>query len=161
MSLELFAQAIQKVEGYFAPGQNPLYPSGTLAWKNNNPGNLIYTDYYARNFGAIPGEGKYSRFPNYATGYAALKHQIQVDAGRGLTIGEMMAKYAPSSDGNDPAGYAQTIARALGVSVDTPVLQAISGIAAPAPAMPTEAGLGVYVPILAAAALVALLIAQE
>lgn len=162
MSLELFAQTIQKVEGYYAPGENPAYPDGTLAWRNNNPGNLIYTDYYARHFGAVPGAGKYSRFADYATGYAALKHQIQLDAARGLTIAQMMEKYAPSSDGNNPSSYAATIANALGVSVNTPVQWAIDGHSqVPVPTMNPAIDASFYVPVLIGALALALWISSD
>lgn len=124
-SLDDFAQAIQRVEGYYAPGENPSYPSGTVAYRNNNPGNLIYTSYYAGAFGAQPGERGFSYFPDYATGYAALKHQIQVDANAGLTILQMMNKYAPASDGNDPTSYAATVAAATGATVNTPVASVV------------------------------------
>jgi hypothetical protein len=73
-ALDTIAQTIQQVEGY--------YP-GTLAYRNNNPGNLVYTSYYAQNYGAVPGDGGFAKFPDYGTGYAALQHQVQVDAGRG------------------------------------------------------------------------------
>lgn len=133
-TLDAFAQQIKRVEGYYPPG-TPGYPTGSLAYRNNNPGNIRYVTYYANHFGAVPGDGGYARFPTYAIGYEALKHQITLDANRGLTIRQMMAKYAPASDGNDPAGYAATIARALGVSVDTLVSVAIAG-GGSAPATP-------------------------
>lgn len=135
-ALAAVATAIQTQEGY--------YP-GSLAYTNNNPGNLIYTSYYASNFGASRGSpmkdkngntiGYFASFPDYQTGLAALNNQIQLYAGSGLTIQAMMQKYAPVTDangnptGNTPGLYAQNIASALGVSPDTPLADALSSSA--------------------------------
>lgn len=138
-SLEVFAQTIQRVEGWFPPG--PGYPAGSVSYRNNNPGNLIYTPYYAAHFGATPCDGGFCRFPDVATGWAALRHQIELDAARGLSIAAMMRKYAPAEDGNDPASYAATIARALGVPVTTPVALAIAPGSGGPPGLPFSLGL--------------------
>lgn len=116
--LATIAATIQQVEGY--------YP-GSLAYQNNNPGNLIYVG----QAGATPGAGGFAAFPSYDAGYQALLNQIQNYANRGLTIDQMMAIYAPAGQGsNNPSSYAQTIANNLGVSTDTPVSAAISGSSA-------------------------------
>jgi hypothetical protein len=105
--VDTIASTIQTQEGY--------YP-GSLAYTNNNPGNLIY----AGQAGATPGAGGFAAFPSYAAGQAALDNQIQIYATNGLTINQMMALYAPAGQGsNNPSAYAQTIADALGVSPDT------------------------------------------
>jgi hypothetical protein len=117
--LQTIAATIQQVEGY--------YP-GTLAYTNNNPGNLIYVG----QAGASPGAGGFASFPTYDAGYQALLNQIQNYANRGLTIDQMMAIYAPAGQGsNNPSSYANTIANNLGVSTSTPVATAISGAASP------------------------------
>jgi hypothetical protein len=114
------ASTIQQVEGY--------YP-GTLAYKNNNPGNLIFVG----QAGATPGAGGFAAFPSYDAGYQALLNQIQNYANRGLTIQQMMNIYAPATDnngnptGNNPTLYANQIASALGVSTDTTVAAALGG----------------------------------
>ena len=114
-SADTIAQTIQKVEGY--------YP-GTLAYTNNNPGNLIYVG----QAGATPGAGGFAAFPSYDAGYQALLNQIQNYANRGLTIDQMMAIYAPATQaGNNPGLYAQTIASSLGVTPDTLVSDALAG----------------------------------
>lgn len=109
------AATIQQVEGY--------YP-GTPAYTNNNPGNLIYVG----QSGATAGAGGFAAFPSYDAGYQALLNQIQSYANQGLTIQQMMNKYAPAGDGsNNPTAYANQIASALGVPTDTTVADAISG----------------------------------
>jgi hypothetical protein len=111
----VIASTIQQVEGY--------YP-GTLAYTNNNPGNLIYVG----QAGATPGAGGFAAFPSYDAGYQALLNQIQNYANRGLTIDQMMNLYAPAGQGtNNPTAYANTIASALGVSTDTTVADALAG----------------------------------
>lgn len=108
-TVNTIAQAIQQQEGY--------YP-GSLAYTNNNPGNLIY----AGQSGASQGASGFAKFPDYSTGYQALLNQIQLYASRGMTIQDMMNVYAPAGQGsNNPVAYATTIAASLGVSPDTPL----------------------------------------
>jgi hypothetical protein len=117
--IQTIAATIQQVEGY--------YP-GSLAYTNNNPGNLIYVG----QAGATPGAGGFAAFPSYDAGYQALQNQIQNYANRGLTIDQMMAIYAPAGQGsNNPSSYAATIANNLGVSTDTPLSAAIAGASPP------------------------------
>lgn len=116
----VIANTIQQVEGYIGPSAQ--YPNGTLAYQNNNPGNLIYVG----QSGATQGVGGFAAWPTYQDGYNALIAQIQNYASRGLTIDQMMNIYAPASQaGNDPTAYANQIANALGVSPDTTVAAAI------------------------------------
>jgi hypothetical protein len=111
----IIANTIQQVEGY--------YP-GSLAYTNNNPGNLIFVG----QAGATQGAGGFASFPSYDAGYQALLNQIQNYANRGLTIDQMMNLYAPAGQGsNNPTAYANTIAGALGVSTDTTVANALAG----------------------------------
>ena len=114
------AAAIQTQEGY--------YP-GTIAYTNNNPGNLIC----ANQTGGIGCNKGFEVFPDYATGDQALLAQIQNYANRGLTINQMMAIYAPATDangnpipGNNPTLYAQNIANVLGVDPNTPLTTALA-----------------------------------
>lgn len=114
------ASTIQSQEGYFP---------GSVAYRNNNPGNLLFVG----QAGATLGDRGFARFSSYDAGFDALQNQIQLYAGRGLTIDQMMGIYAPASDGNNPAAYARRIAAALGVGVDTP-LSALAGGGGVAPA---------------------------
>jgi hypothetical protein len=116
-TVQTIASTIQQVEGY--------YP-GSLSYSNNNPGNLIY----AGQAGATRGAGGFAQFSTYQDGLDALNNQIQLYAGRGLTIQQMMNTYAPASAGNNPAAYANQVAGALGVGPDT-ALTDLSGAGAP------------------------------
>jgi hypothetical protein len=102
-SLADIANAIQKQEGYFP---------GSVAYRNNNPGNLMY----AGQPGASRGPNGFAVFPDYQTGYQALLNQVNLDASRGLTISQFANKYAPAAGGNDPATYAANLAAAVGLS---------------------------------------------
>ena len=107
--LSTLAQAIQQQEGY--------YP-GSLAWQNNNPGNLVYAGQY----GASPGAGGFASFPTYAAGFNALENQINLDAVRGsdlngnptTTLNELIASWAPASAGNDTSSYVTNVASQTG-----------------------------------------------
>lgn len=120
-SIDTVAQAIQQQEGYFP---------GSLAYINNNPGNLIP----AGQAGCSPGSGGFCKFPDYDTGYAALQRQVNIDASRGYTILQFTTKYLggdPNNPGVAPGGdpniYATNIANAAGVSVNDPLSAAIDG----------------------------------
>jgi hypothetical protein len=137
-AVSTIASTIQTVEGY--------YP-GSIAYTNNNPGNLIYVGQLGAVKGpAMPGTPYYyAQFSTYDAGEAALANQIQTYANQGLTINQMMAKYAPATDangnptGNNPTAYANTIAAALGVSPDTTISDALAGNAtAGVPAVDTS-----------------------
>jgi hypothetical protein len=118
------AGAIQRQEGY--------YP-GSVAYRNNNPGNLIY----AGQPGATKGAVGFAVFPSYQDGLDALDNQIQLYAGRGLTIQGMMDVYAPASQaGNNPVLYASNVAAALGVSPDTQLTALSPGASIDAAAVP-------------------------
>lgn len=105
----IIANTIESQEGY---------KPGTIAWEQNNPGNLMF----AGQSGAVLGRNGFAKFDSYEAGRAALERQIGLYADRGLTIASMMAVYAPFGHGNnDPVAYANRIAGALGVSPDTPL----------------------------------------
>ena len=107
------AQAIAQMEGYNTPG--------TVAQRNNNPGNLRSGP------GQIGTSGGFAVFPDPTTGWAALEHQVNLNIRRGLTLEQFFAGgngypgYAPSSDSNDPARYAAFVAQQTGIDPNTPL----------------------------------------
>jgi hypothetical protein len=109
------AQAIQQQEGY--------YP-GSVAYRNNNPGNLVY----AGQAGASPGVGGFAAFDSYADGYQALQNQITLDATRGTdvngnptgTVAQLLTSWAPPSE-NDTATYIANVSAATGYDPDAPL----------------------------------------
>ena len=100
-----------------------LYPNevrgkGSIAWRNNNPGN-IRNGAFANAHGAF--KGKHNRhfaiFPDPATGFAALIALLKTQVYQPLSVMDAMERYAPSSDNNDPAAYARTLSKLTGLDV--------------------------------------------
>jgi hypothetical protein len=118
--VDSIAQAIAQMEGYNS--------AGTLAQRNNNPGNLR----------AGPGQtgtsGGFAVFPDPSTGWAALDSQVQTNINRGLTLQQFFAGgngypgYAPSADANNPTAYAAFVAAQTGAAdVNTPISSLLAG----------------------------------
>lgn len=109
------AQAIQQQEGY--------YP-GSLAYQNNNPGNLVY----AGQAGATPGAGGFASFSSYNAGYQAMLNQINLDASRGTdasgnpttTVSQLLTSWAPPSQ-NDTASYISNVSASTGFDANAPL----------------------------------------
>lgn len=95
--------------------------NGTRAWRNNNPGNLVYGK-FARENGAIGKGGKFAVFPNKETGRAALTELLKGDAYRNLTIARAITKYAPPYQ-NNVALYRQKLKRMTGLNLDLKLCQ--------------------------------------
>lgn len=120
-----FCQAIQSREGYYAPGQHKLYPTGTPAWRNKNPGNIKYGPFAKANGAAGQDTSGFAIFPTYDVGFAALMTLVR-NAASGkstlyeptMTFLEFFQTYAPAADNNDPKSYAQEVARKLGVDIN-------------------------------------------
>lgn len=90
---------------------------GTRSWRNNNPGNLNYGSFSSRN-GAIGSDyGSFAIFPDYQTGYDAMKTLITTTYNN-YTIETMMNKYAPPSE-NDTVAYINYLVDATGMSKNT------------------------------------------
>ena len=107
--IEKMAKAIQKHEGWKV---------GSRSFRNNNPGNLVCTEYVKKYLGAIGCEkgGRFAVFRNYDEGFFALELFIfhaatdQLRSYRAsMTIPQYFAKYAPSADNNNPAQYAAAV----------------------------------------------------
>lgn len=121
------ANAIKRMEGWFPPC--PKYPSGSISFQNNNPGNI-----------RPPGEGRALRYPEgsiipgvggfcrYATpddGFSDIVTLIQRRQAQfpNWTIlqffDDPIHGYAPAADHNDPTAYANFIAAVCGGPVTT------------------------------------------
>jgi hypothetical protein len=103
---------------------------GTLAWRNNNPGNIKYGE-FARDFGALPkGWEGHAIFPTRGDGEDAMRALLFSREGNyyNLSIKDAIAKYAPLDDPNpaahnDPSAYAKFVAEAADVSPDTILIE--------------------------------------
>ena len=86
---------------------------GTLAWLNNNPGNIRYRRAWRRE-GAVGRAYGYATWATYEKGYAALKSYItRYGFKTNKTILSFMKEYAPESDNNKPRRYASFITERL------------------------------------------------
>ncbi|HEV2780489.1 MAG TPA: peptidoglycan-binding protein [Actinophytocola sp.] len=101
--------------------EDEVRTGGTISWRARNPGNIRNGERY----GAYPGKkantksaGSFAVFPDEQTGFEAIK-QVLHNYGH-ITVAKAMAKYAPAGDGaNDPDAYARSVAKQMGVSIDT------------------------------------------
>lgn len=140
--LELFAKGIIKREAYFAPGENPKYPNGTLAWRNNNPGNIIFGD-LAKKYGSTtfyhhPVTGHdFAIFPTHEQGFNAMVELLKnACSGKSSiykpewTLIQFFTKYSPIRDKNGKVipnvGYATEVANVIGVPPTTQIKDLIN-----------------------------------
>jgi len=113
--IDSWCHAIQDEEGYIAPCAQ--YPTGTPAWRNKNPGNLEF----ANQLNAVA-DGRFACFRTYSDGYNALRSMlIRMCTGQmslyspSMTLLQVCEVYAPSSDGNDPVQYSDSVGKFMGV----------------------------------------------
>ncbi|EDQ8488684.1 lytic transglycosylase catalytic [Salmonella enterica] len=99
----------------YGPNIQPDIPGGgTLADRNNNPGNIR----------PVGGNG-FRFFESALQGWEAMKNQLMryftgKTTGRALqTIQDIVSTWAPAGDNNDPKKYAQDVAKWMGVSPNT------------------------------------------
>ncbi|EEP9460612.1 lytic transglycosylase catalytic [Salmonella enterica] len=99
----------------YGPNIQPDIPGGgTLADRNNNPGNIR----------PVGGNG-FRFFESALQGWEAMKNQLMryftgKTTGRALqTIQDIVSTWAPAGDNNDPRKYAQDVAKWMGVSPNT------------------------------------------
>lgn len=88
--------------------------------RNNNPGNIQYGE-FARRMGATSSDGRFAIFPNAESGLAAMSALLTNYGKQGLdSVSEIINKWAPPNE-NNTAGYAASVANALGVSPNQPL----------------------------------------
>lgn len=141
--IDSMAVAIARMEGYMDAAYNPR--PGTIAYRNNNPGNL-------RVWGSLPQQSGYAVFPTAAEGWGALKIQIRLNLDRGLTLYEFFGGkpgvypgYAPAADANHPKQYAEFVAAQVGIPPDAVIRDAVAAAAPGASSQtPTTAPAGPY-----------------
>lgn len=106
MKLKMLMEAIATMEGF--------YKAGSRAQKNHNPGNLR-----ASSLASGRDQGGYSTFATDDLGWAGLKRQIGLDAGRGKTVSAFIYGYAPQADGNNPSNYLKFVCGKVGCLPET------------------------------------------
>lgn len=97
--VEAITQAILRQEG----GNNPksVHAQMVARFGLHNPGHLIW----ARQRGAQPvqlsPQGRlWAGWKSYAEGVEGVRRQVRLDISRGLTLRELISKYAPASENN-------------------------------------------------------------
>lgn len=96
---------------------------GSYAWLNNNPGNITGVP-GGPDYGQFPGKFNWHNFlifPTQQAGFDAIAQFLRGPTYVKLSIADALKRYAPASDGNDPARYAQDVADALGIDVSTAI----------------------------------------
>lgn len=116
----VYKKVIEYGKGYLIVDTNKgkiKYYNGTLAWRNNNPGNIKFGE-FARSKGAIGKTNEdMSVFPTFEMGEEAQEELLFGPNSRykGLTLQQTIYKYAPASDGNDPKEYTNFVSRKSGI----------------------------------------------
>lgn len=110
---------------------------GQAAWRNNNPGNIMYPGdgSWVEKFGGKRGDekasgGYWTKFDTPEAGFRAQAELVFRRQYKDDTIVGMLRKYAPKKDGNDPEKYAADVVKTMkmrGITVDT-LLKDISKI---------------------------------
>jgi len=113
--IELMAEAIREHEGWY---------KGSRSYRNNNPGNFKFNPSGYRSVYGVVGKDKdgFAIFPSCELGWLYLINFLTACAtgkstvfSPSMNMYEFFAKYAPSSDNNDPKHYAEVVASKMGV----------------------------------------------
>lgn len=111
-AIDSFSNGIALAEGYFV--------SGSRAQRNNNPGNLTL-DLTGKSIGK---DGMFVIYATAADGWEALHKQVELiltNASRiynsSMTIRQIAEKYTTT----DQLAWANNVASAIGIDIDTPV----------------------------------------
>ena len=103
----------------FDNGKKVKRSGGTRAWRNQNPGNLRYTQ-LSRDNGAIGTAGGFAVFPSVEKGRAALAELLRSDSYKNLTIGRAIFVYAPPQENNTDL-YKKQIQKMTGLNINTKI----------------------------------------
>ena len=98
-------------------GSTSILTGGSAAWRDNNPGNLVYND-NTQALGAIGQNNGFAVFPDVSSGTAALTAILQTPTYQALSVNAAIARYAPSFE-NNTAAYQSFVTNTLGVSGTT------------------------------------------
>ena len=117
--------AIKKFEGYFP---------GSIAYRNNNPGNLVYAPWQAQ-YGCSPGgAGGFAQCPTAEAGEAILDYRVSQLVGLGNSLAELLRVWAgPQYPGNTQQSYdayVASVAADTGFDPGVSVLSQAGGAAA-------------------------------
>lgn len=117
-------------DGAYADGRATVYKNadgtltrregGSLAWRNNNPGNIKCGD-FSRSMGAIGcGPSGFAVFPDEKAGEKAIHALLKTNSYNNLSIAKAMERYAPPKENNTEL-YINQITKATGLDRNTPM----------------------------------------
>lgn len=102
-------------------GKKIKLTGGSLSWRNNNPGNIRYSD-FAKRMGAL-GEGHNGMaiFKNYEDGLAAQKELLFGPTSKyvNLNLLDAIRRYAPDYDNNNSKEYANFVSNTAKINKTT------------------------------------------
>ena len=135
------ARLIFRMEG--ALNADGSWNTGSLGYRMNNPGNLVYAGQPGAHpqVAYDPGMGKqqtYAQFDTLEQGIAATQRQLALDASRGATIQSRFSGPGAWSTANQ-AAYVANISSWAGVDPSTPLSDLAAGFPK-APPSPQTAG---------------------
>jgi hypothetical protein len=111
--IRAIASAIAIEEGFYVPGAKPQ--------RLNNPGDLRAAPWLLSQ--VI--EGGYVHFASVAQGIAGLYHQVALDVARGMTLRQLISKWAPPTE-NDTSAYLAAVASRTGLPLDQPLQELLT-----------------------------------
>jgi uncharacterized protein (TIGR02594 family) len=115
----IYHASTKTVEYESSNGTRLLKTGGSLNWRFNNPGNLISVKNQQGKIGVgvvyNPDKHSFAIFSSIEVGDNA-KRSLLKRKYKDYTIPEMMKKYAPGNDGNNPEAYANFIMSESGVA---------------------------------------------
>lgn len=115
----IYHASTKTVEYESSSGTRLLKTGGSLNWRFNNPGNLISVKNQQGKIGVgvvyNPDKHSFAIFSSIKAGDNA-KRSLLKRKYKDYTIPEMMKKYAPGNDGNNPEAYADFIMSESGVT---------------------------------------------
>jgi len=82
---------------------------GSLAWRNQNPGNIRFGE-FAKAHGGVAGERGFARFPSEDAGRDAGLALLKTKPYQALTVGGAISRWAPPVE-NNTAAYIQDVAK--------------------------------------------------
>lgn len=120
-----YTENLKTVEYEAIDGSRFLKTGGTLNWRFNNPGNITALPYSQKQPGRIGsgtvhhGQSKntFLIYPSIEVGEREKKNLLRRKY-KEQSIPEMTEIYSPSSDGNDPVGYAKFLMEKTGISAN-------------------------------------------
>jgi len=100
-------------------------PSAPRSVRNNNPGNIRDGEFAKSQPGYVGTDGAFAQFETPEAGAAAQGALLASYMDRGFnSVGKIISRWAPPSDGNDTSGYIKTVADRLGVKPAQPLSKA-------------------------------------